>query len=340
MYNFTIIDQQDLDGDGNIDYWKTLNDLDGDGYYETIKESLDTNHIGQIDTEVLYMDLSGNDQIDTVIKNYDYNNDNIFDSQTIYKDTDGNGIFDKVTKYYDSDGDGEIDTVETFYDFDEDGKVDYADSFEIDPNTGEPIIDWTLDYSTIDSLEHFEPADNYPQDISGDPVASMELWEYQGNTNRCAIYSQIFVIEEFTGQQIDVEEFVDNAKSQGWFTEDGTTFLNMNKMLDAYGIENEMGFHKDIDDIEQCLNEGGRVIVSIDASEIWFGQEHNLFCPTSSANHAVEVIGIDRTDPDHPMVILNDSGHPGGCGEKIPLDEFIDCWEDGDCQMIACYPNK
>ena len=140
---------------------------------------------------------------------------------------------------------------------------------------------------------------------------------------------------------IDIEEFSEIAKEHGWFTEDGgTTFLNMNNMLNYYGIENEMVFHQSIEDIEDCLNEGGKVIVSIDCHEIWYGEDNNIFAPESSSNHAVEVIGIDRTDPEHPMVILNDSGSPKGRGEMIPLEVFEGAWEDGDCQMIKCYPSK
>ena len=101
-----------------------------------------------------------------------------------------------------------------------------------------------------------------------------------------------------------------------------------------------MSFHNSIDDIENCLNNGGKVIVSIDANEIWYGHDNNIFSPASSANHAVEVIGVDRSDPEHPMVILNDSGNPNGRGEMIPLDIFEATWGDGDSQMIACYPNN
>ena len=62
-----------------------------------------------------------------------------------------------------------------------------------------------------------------------------------------------------------------------------------------------------------------------------------MFSPLSGANHAVEVIGIDYSDPEHPMVILNDSGPQNGCGEMVPLDQFLDAWQDGDNLMIECY---
>jgi hypothetical protein len=39
------------------------------------------------------------------------------------------------------------------------------------------------------------------------------------------------------------------------------------------------------------------------------------------------------------MVILNDSGNPNGRGVMIPLDDFMDAWQDSEFQMVECYPN-
>ncbi|MBQ8015501.1 MAG: hypothetical protein IJ264_04865, partial [Clostridia bacterium] len=66
-----------------------------------------------------------------------------------------------------------------------------------------------------------------------------------------------------------------------------------------------------------------------------YEENSGLYAPDDGADHAVQVIGIDYSDPDNPMVILNDSGHPDGCGEMVPLDDFVDAWEDSGCQMIA-----
>ena len=44
--------------------------------------------------------------------------------------------------------------------------------------------------------------------------------------------------------------------------------------------------------------------------------------PVVSANHAVEVIGIDETDPRNVKVIVNDPGVADGCGKVVSLDTF------------------
>lgn len=361
----------DQDGDGQADY--ALVDLDEDGVYD--QTLLDSDGDGSLDTMVAELDTDGDGVVDTVVKSYDYDQDGTADSVTIYRDTDQDGAFDMVSKQYDSDSDGVMDTTRTWFDFDEDGKADAITEEQLLDSDGDGQIDTYI--SRVDSdgdgafeavevygyevsngqveliplepdqtgvsgtrwqdLENFDPDNADPDDVAGDPGRSMEEWEFQGETNRCALYSQKFVIEELTGRDIDIEELADLAEENGWFSEEGgTPLLNMDKVLDYYGVDSEMSFHNGIDDIEDCLNSGGKVIVSIDADEIWYGESDDLFTPSESANHAVEVIGIDHSDPDNPMVILNDSGSPDGCGEMIPLDTFLDAWEDGNCQMISC----
>ena len=363
--------QQDTNGDGSFDV--TMVDTDGDGYFDA--QFIDTDHDGTVDMMVSEHDTDGDGTIDTVIKSFDYDQDGNFESVTTYTDVNNDGIFDIVTKAYDSDGNGTIDTVKTYYDFDGDGSADavveeqYIDSdgdgnidtyvnridsdgdgvFESTEVYGYDAATGQVELSYVDGaasniggmraedLQNFDPDNADPDAVTGDPASSMEKWECQGHTNRCALYSQKFVIEELTDEDIDIEELAKLAEENGWFTEkDGTAFLNMNKVLEYYGVENEMSFHNDIDDIREVLGSGGKVIVSIDSDEIWRGESNDLFTPADGANHAVEVIGIDDSNPDQPMVILNDSGSPDGCGEMVPLDTFLDAWEDGNCQMISC----
>ena len=130
------------------------------------------------------------------------------------------------------------------------------------------------------------------------------------------------------------------AEENGWFHEDldlYTSALNMDKLLDYYNINHEMSFDNDIEAIEEAFNNGHKVIVGVDSGQIWHGDDNNIFSPMTVADHAVEVIGFDYSDPNNPMVILNDSGTPDGCGELVPLDVFENAWKAGDCQMIECW---
>lgn len=332
----------DNNGDGIVDTSIVDIDTTGDGFFDTHIEIYDTNNTGMVDTAVVSQDTTGDGNADTVTKMSDYNQDGEVDCIKEHKDYNGDGRYEVLTKSYDSTGDGLIDKMDVYVDFEGNGRADIHNTYAYDPVNGEFIPSTAAGFEVggtyYTELENFDPSKSDPELVSGNPAESMKEWEFQGDTKRCALYSQKFVIEELTGYDIDIEEFTEIAKDNGWFTESGgTTFLNMDNMLDYYNVENEMSFHNSIDDIEECLNQGGKVIVSLDADQIWYGQDNDIFAPTSGANHAVEVIGIDRTDPENPMVILNDSGLPSGRGEMVPLDVFEGAWGSGDCQMIECY---
>ena len=191
-----------------------------------------------------------------------------------------------------------------------------------------------LDTSTSwDELENFDPEGS--NDVY-DAADAMEYWECQGETNRCAQFAQLFVIEEAYGIEIDPDLFCMVSEQLGWFSEEGGTSLeDMNKMLDLFGIENELSQGKSFDDLLDCLEGGGRVIVAVDSGEYW--DDENFWedeFGMSGADHAIEVIGFD---PETNCVIVNDSGSPNGCGCEIPLDTFLDAWEDSGNLMVECF---
>ncbi|MBQ4075187.1 MAG: hypothetical protein IJD39_08295 [Clostridia bacterium] len=364
---YTDVTALDQEGDGIIDM--VVADLDGDGIEDVA--AMDTDHNGVMDNFAAEVDVDGDGIVDQLVRANDYDQDGVVDSAHVYGDTDGDGQFDTASQIVTEDG---VTTATTRYDFDGDQQIDFmeeeviadadgdgnADFYSVQVDTdGDQQYDGGEAYANnpetnsleliaaeglydveyeVPQMPNFDPEAADPEAVAGDPASSMENWEFQEATNRCTLYSQKFVIEELTGEEVDIEDFADTAEENGWFTEEGgATALNMNKMLDYHGIDNEMSFHGQIDDIEQCLNEGGKVIVSVDSGEIWEGESDNAFAPVDGADHAVQVIGIDRTDPENPMVILNDSGHPDGCGELVPLDVFEDAWADGDHQMILCH---
>lgn len=346
MFGLTEIDfgyreEIDLDGDGITDAFGI--DGNGDGILDTLEMYHDYNQDGLIDSVTAYSDTNNDGYFDQVMKAYDSDNNGELDTFRTHYDMDGDGREDLVVEeyFFDRDGDGEIDTYVYGEDEGADGVFEIAEVYDFDISSGglQPLdITETKGNGTYyDELEQFNPDAADPDNISGNPGQSMEEWEYQGDTNRCALYAQKFVIEELAGLDMDIEELAGLAEENGWFTEEGgMSLMDMNKMLDYYGVENTMSFNNDINDIKDCLDSGGKVIVSLDSDEIWHGESDDLFSPLAASDHAVEVIGIDYSNPDEPMVILNDSGSPYGCGEMVPLDTFMDAWEDGDCQMIAC----
>lgn len=332
----------DTNSDGIYDAFSMVVDSNTDGVPDTVILENDYNQDGLIDTQKVYMDQNGDGRFDQVVEAYDSNQDGFLDHYETMVDTNGDGLPDiTVEEEFLESENGSPDLYVVSTDLDGDGSTDLVEMYGYDPETGTlfPLDEaMHVGISAQVELEQFDPSQADPEDICGDPAADMENWECQGQTNRCTLYAQKFVIEELTGQEVDIETVADIAEENGWFSEEnGGNALDMANVLEYYGLEPEMSYHNDMEDIQLCLEEGGKVIVSVDSGEIWFGETDELFCPVDGADHAVQVIGIDYSDPDNPMVILNDSGSPEGCGEMVPMDVFVDAWEDGDCQMITCY---
>ena len=105
-------------------------------------------------------------------------------------------------------------------------------------------------------------------------------------------------------------------------------------MADAYGLAYEQSYQGTLEDIEAIHNAGGKVIACINGLKL---QNPNLF-GFFRADHAVQVVGIDRNDPEDVRVILNDPGQPKGAGLSVPADLFLKTWNTSNRFTVAIYP--
>lgn len=325
----------DTTGDGQIDMFMHLTDPYG---IESQTTCFDTTGNGIFDTFQGMVDMDGDGYAESFFLANDYDQDGDLDFVKIYSDFNYDGDYDTVTSIHADNENPEVAyRVETDVDITGDHTNDYHFEDFIQNEIDFPQYAFTsgcVGSSTAEGL--FDPAT--PEEfVSGTPAEDMQVWQCQGQTNRCALFSQLFTIEQLTGEHIDVEDFVATAIEKGWFTEEGgTKFLNMDKMLDYYDIDHNMVFDSNMEHLEAELNNGSKLIVSVDSGQIWYGKDNDIFSPNTRADHALQVIGIDRSDPDNPMVVLNDSGTPSGCGEMVPFDVFEEAWAAGDHQLIVC----
>jgi len=191
----------------------------------------------------------------------------------------------------------------------------------------------------VDERPHFDP-DSFAGEMAGNPAADLPNWHVQETGYTCAVAAQEFVLDNLTGQDWTEAELAEEARQHGWL-DNGTAPDDMGKLLELHGIGVDRSYGNDIDDLIRELDAGHKINVAVDADEIWEQGEHfgdDLFdpgIPGMDANHAVQVIGVDTTDPDNAMVILNDSGDPNGQGVMIPAGEFMDAWADSDHYMVA-----
>ena len=205
------------------------------------------------------------------------------------------------------------------------------------PDAGQ---DWETD-ATPDS-QHLEPAQE--AGVIGTPAADMQYWHYQTFDNTCAVVAQESVLESLTGQHFSEVSLRDEAMAHGWYTPSGgTPVADVGNLLEAHGIPVQQETGASLADIESQLAAGHKVIVGVNGEDIWnnvhpdggaFPLSSYPGIPGQVADHAVEVIGVDASNPAGPMVILNDSGTPDGRGEEVPADVFEEAWSaSGDFMM-------
>lgn len=195
----------------------------------------------------------------------------------------------------------------------------------------------------VPDLPNFDPATSDPGAVLGQPGEAMEVWQQHTGENACAIGAQGMVLEFLTGERVSEEQLIEEASANGWYDESGTPFADVGNLLALHGVPVEQVEGASLEQLEGVLADGGAAIVGIDADEVWapgHDPDDDLVGDApgmagQGANHAVWVTGIDTTDPDHPMVVLNDSGHPDGKGLEVPLDEFLGAWEDSGNLLVA-----
>lgn len=370
-----VVQQQglDLDGDGILETQLIQQgvDLDGDGMIDVQRVSVgtdvDLDGVADLNVDAIAVDLDGDGVADYQQVGMDLDGDGVFDRLDQFVDLDGDGVFDMAHVAVDTDGDGRFDLFRMEEDFDGDG-VFHAVEFvpdgdapgaddQTDPDQGDdPDFDDDADpfhqaepqadvepqpdpgYGAAPNFETFDPDQADPDKVIGDPESAMENWHWQETDSSCAVASQEFVLEELTGQDFEEADLRDLAEANGWYMpQAGTPMDDVGNILEHMGLDVERSQGNSIDDIAQCLQDGGQVIVAVDSSELWEGVNDDNFGPGMQADHAVQVIGIDYTDPDEPMVILNDPGASNGGGAQVPLDEFVDAWEDSGCYMVEAY---
>lgn len=167
--------------------------------------------------------------------------------------------------------------------------------------------------------------------------AATDQWHYQLEVDSCANACQTFIINEYLDANVDEAELNELARSEGWYVEGGTYFQDIGNLLDVYGIENYRSWNADFQDVKDALDQGDRVIVCVYNAALdddWGDQ-----LPIASANHAVEVLGVDDSDPNDVKVIVNDPGVSDGCGKVVSLDTFNRAREtSGGFMVVADRP--
>ncbi len=169
----------------------------------------------------------------------------------------------------------------------------------------------------------------------GNPETDESHWHMQTHPDTCAVVSQEYIIKSFKHEDLDENDLVNEAINNGYyFPGQGTPLCDVGNLLEDHGIPIERGVNNHFQDLIDKLRNGQKVIVGVDAGEIWHNSPEEqlkdlFFVP--EANHAVEVIGYDDSTGH---IILNDPGNPEGRGYEVSKEDFLDAWDDSNNFMV------
>lgn len=165
----------------------------------------------------------------------------------------------------------------------------------------------------------------------------------QPDDHSCGLRSQQIVLRDF-GIDIPFDELEKYALGAGVYSENGTYTYDIGKVLEMAGVKMHQVQGGTIYDLTSELAQGHRVIVSVDANELWYndsikGKLSNWFEDVfgdQGGNHALIVAGVEVNplNPDDAKVVLTDPG-AGHLRAEYPLRQFMDAWKDSNCFMAA-----
>ena len=165
----------------------------------------------------------------------------------------------------------------------------------------------------------------------------------QPDDHSCALRSQQIILRDF-GIDIPFNDLEKIALDSGVYTNEGTYTYDIGKVLELAGVGMHQVTDTSLDDLMNELSQGHRVIVSVDADELWYndnlkGRLNNWFNDVighQGGNHALIVAGVEvnPNDVNDIKVVLTDPG-TGHLRIEYPANQFINAWKDSDCIMAA-----
>lgn len=175
-----------------------------------------------------------------------------------------------------------------------------------------------------------------PDPYVGTPESDVFSWVgQQSYSDNCQIRVEEYILEMYTGLPIDEEGLMQEATENGWYTPGaGTPPEYSGNLLELHGIPTATYEDATTYDLANELAQGKKVIVGVDANELWDKAQEGEKPEDITDNHAVVVTGIDTTDPNDVRVLVSDPG-TGEAAASYPMDQFVAAWQDSNFSITA-----
>lgn len=213
-----------------------------------------------------------------------------------------------------------------------------VEDLAVDPTAPDPVVTDPV----VTDQHPLDPApapDHAPLALPAEYVGhdleeATEAWHRQEESHSCAVACQEFILDDITGVDHPEGALSEIAAANGWYTPGyGTPPEHIGLVLEEAGIPTEQVDDASLGDLATALQNGEHVIVGVHAQSMIEPVDPSMSLddypgmPDQQANHAIQVIGIDNSDPDNPTVVVNDPDHPDGRGMEVPLETFDEAWK-------------
>lgn len=220
--------------------------------------------------------------------------------------------------------------------------IDNLEQMRLEENGRTSVVETREDgviHEVITRIENLFRPEGTEQSTMRDIDAAAKEWHRQETGYSCAVACQQFILNEYTGGDVSEAALLEIAETNGWYNEaaGGTPTNDIGKLLEMYGIDTDINKSATYQDLRNALSQDNRVIVGV--NNLSMSTEWADGYPIATANHAIEVIGIDESDPENVRVIVNDPGVEDGCAKSVSLENFIDAWNTSGGYMMTAYRN-
>jgi hypothetical protein len=172
----------------------------------------------------------------------------------------------------------------------------------------------------------------------GNPNEYEHYWFYQEHNGYCVPSSITQVIEAQAGHTVHgYDDVVQETHALGIpVGANGMSLQDAQEILAHYDVPSHIvhpaSHQQAIDALANYLEQGRNVILSVNASPIWYDGNQTYDNPSGGPDHALVVTAInDQTG----VVTLSDPGSPDGNEEQVPLNVFMEAWNASDDQMLV-----
>jgi hypothetical protein len=172
----------------------------------------------------------------------------------------------------------------------------------------------------------------------GNPGAEAPYWREQQRNDSCDVVAQASIYQSITGQYVSEEEACQIAASQGWFSEGkGTPAEYSGNLLNHLDVPISRTYGATLEDIKSALTDGKKVLVGVDAREIWAPVWDEFEMPVEQADlgHTVWVTGVKQELDGSYQIVLNDSGTWYGQEFSVDYEDFANAWQDEDFALVV-----